>query len=243
MRNGIVSPNLPDEKVGLVLVKREPALLDALEKLGIRALSPEKESGTDEEVSEHADTVCCAVGGNRFVVSPGQKKLKAELESLGCRVLVSAPLSAPYPGDVLLNAAVTESFAVGNFQYTDPVLLEALSDRLLLRVKQGYAKCSLCFVTQNAVITEDEGIARAMTEYGADVLEISKGDVYLSEKHYGFFGGASGKLSKTELAVTGSLRFHRDGERIRDFAEKHGVKLTELTDGVMKDVGGIIPLR
>ena len=43
------------------------------------------------------------------------------------------------------------------------LLLAALQNggKTLLTVKQGYAKCSLCFVSDAAFITEDAGIEKA----------------------------------------------------------------------------------
>ena len=75
------------------------------------------------------------------------------------------------------------------------------------------------------------------------MLRIAPGDVYLSERHYGFFGGASGKIAKDKLAVTGSLAAHRDGDRIREFAQQNGVEIVELTAGRITDIGGILPLK
>ena len=115
--------------------------------------------------------------------------------------------------------------------------------REMIQVKQGYAKCSVCFVTDRAFITEDPSIAHALEKRGADVLRIAPGDIYLSERHYGFFGGASGKLAKDRLAVAGSLAAHRDGRRIREFAQQNGVDIVELTNCPITDIGGILPLK
>ena len=86
------------------------------------------------------------------------------------------------------------------------------------------------------------GIAAALQPHGFDVLPLSKGDVFLSERHYGFFGGASGKIAPETLAINGSLRTHRDGERIAAFLKKHGIEPLELHSGQIADVGGILPL-
>ena len=97
-------------------------------------------------------------------------------------------------------------------------------------------------VTENAFITEDPSIAHTLEAHGKTVLRISPGDVSLSERHTGFFGGASGKIAPDKLAVTGRLARHRDGDAIRAFAAAHGVAVAELTDGPILDVGGILPL-
>lgn len=235
-------PNLPDDPVGLVLVKNDPVTAAALQRLGYRVLFPAKDKALPDEIAEHSDMLCCFTDEHTAVLAPGQTALAEELLPLGFHVLYSAPLGRDYPADVKLNVALTKRFAIGNFAHTDPALLGQIKDRIQIPVKQGYAKCSVCFVTENAAITEDGPIADRLTENGFDVLTVSKGDVLLSERHYGFFGGASGLLSPGELAVNGSLAFHKDGGAIRKFALSHGVKITELYNGIIKDAGGIIPV-
>ena len=143
-----------------------------------------------------------------------------------------------------LNVAVSRDFALGNFRFADPSLKAFLaqSGRRLISVRQGYAKCSVCFVAPNAVITEDAGIAAALKKEGADVLLISAGDVVLSKAHSGFFGGSAGLIAPELLAVNGRLDTHRDGEKIKTFLHKYGVRALELTDGKITDIGGILPL-
>ena len=46
----------------------------------------------------------------------------------------------------------------------------------IINVKQGYAKCSICVVSDNAIITADKGIAKAAIQNRIDVLEITRLD-------------------------------------------------------------------
>lgn len=244
MRSNISIPNLPDKKVGLVLVKNEKTTVEALKSLGITTLSPVKNPVLPEEVSEHADMLCFYAGNGVCVLAPEQTELKTALELYGLTVKTASPLGGVYPYDTALNFAAAGSFVLGNFRCADNALIECINNnKEKISVKQGYAKCSTCFVDENAFITEDSGIAAALSKRGADVLKISSGSVYLSEKHSGFLGGAAGKLSKTALAVNGSLDYHADGEKIRAFLHRHGVEASELFNGRITDIGGIIPLK
>ena len=238
----VAVPHLPAGRVTLATAAAEAAA--ALQSLGVRVVSPTPHRSLPAEIGEHTDLLLCPFGGGRVFVAPGQEALHKALEENGISVSLSGPVGGEYPGDVPLNVAVGKSFALGNFRFTDARLLNALSGSgiRLLRVKQGYTKCAVCPVTERAYVTDDPGVAAALRAVGADVLEIGKGDVYLSEKHYGFFGGAAGMVAPDLLAVNGSLRRHRDGARIRAFLEKHGVTPAELFDGQLRDVGGIIPL-
>ena len=238
-------PNLPEAPVTLAAVCDDTRTTRALHALGIGTVSPAPDAALPEETKEHADLLLCHAGGSVCFVAPGQQALAERLQAEGFSVRFSAPPGAAYPEDIRLNVAVAKDFALGKFDSTDPGLAAFLrsSGRETIPVKQGYAKCSVCFVTDRAFITEDPSIAAALEKRGAEVLRIAPGDIYLSERHYGFFGGASGKIAKDRLAVAGSLSAHRDGSRIREFAERHGVEIVELTDGKLSDIGGILPLK
>ncbi|MCH5198137.1 MAG: hypothetical protein J1E34_04435 [Oscillospiraceae bacterium] len=240
----ITAPNLPKKRITLCAAALESKLLSSLNALGIEVLSPVPCPELSDEVSFHADMLICHAGENIIFIEPTQKKLSEKLKALGFSVRFSEILEKKYPGDVKLNFAVSEDFILGNFASADKKLLEYFkeSGKKLINVKQGYAKCSLCFVTENAFITEDEAIADVLKNEGKDVLLISKGDIYLSERHYGFFGGASGKISQQTLALTGSIDFHSDKENILLFLKKHSIELYELTHGKIRDIGGILPL-
>lgn len=238
----IQNPNLPDKKISLCAVQNDAEIIKALNKLGIAALSPEKDSSLYEEVSCHADMLLCHTGYNKIILAPSQKKLYNELNKRGFEIIFSEELKEAYPADILLNVAVSKSFACANFNFSSKILLKSLQDKTLINVKQGYTKCSLCFVSENAYITEDTGIAAVLRSKGADVLLIEKGDIFLSEKHYGFFGGAAGKISGNELAVCGKLSTHRNSKVIEEFLYKHCVSPVELCNGQIRDIGGILPL-
>ena len=170
--------------------------------------------------------------------------LAAALRLNGFAVHLSEPPQEKYPANIGLNFVVGADFILGRFRSAAPALLAFLQEagKPMINVKQGYAKCSLCFVTANAFITEDAGIADTLQKTGHDVLLISPGDVYLSESHHGFFGGASGLIAPNVLAVTGELAAHRDGDKIRRFLQAHGVRPLELSKGIITDIGGILPL-
>lgn len=235
-------PNLPRGRVTACLAAAPCS--GALREAGVEALCPVPCAALVPEERTHADLLFCHAGENVLFAAPGQETLFARLKALGFSVRVSPPLTAAYPGNAALNVAVGENFALGCFAHAAPALMTYLtgSGRTLLRVRQGYAKCSLCFLNENAFLTEDAAIASVLRAAGKDVLLLSRGDVYLSDKHYGFFGGAAGLVAPDTLAVAGRLQYHRDAPAIAAFALNHGVHILELTDGKITDIGGILPL-
>ena len=236
-------PNLPEKRVRLCTAGSEH-IAERLREYGVNVLVPVPCARLPEETAAHADMLLCHAGGNTVFTEPSQGQIADALKNYGFDVRISDAVGNIYPADVLLNVAVSKDVAVGNFQYADRGLYAYLrnSGVKLLHTKQGYAKCSLCFVTGNAFITEDTGIAKTLTAIGKGVLQIAPGDVCLSERHHGFFGGAAGLLAPDTLAVTGALSAHRDGDSIRAFLKKYKVRPLELTGGKITDIGGILPL-
>ena len=108
--------------------------------------------------------------------------------------------------------------------------------------RQGYSRCSVCVVSDNAIITADEGICRSAEAHGVNVLKIRPGYIDLPGFDYGFIGGASFKISDTKLAFTGRLDSHPDAEQMIGFASLHNVDIVYITDKPAFDIGGAIPI-
>ena len=141
-------------------------------------------------------------------------------------------LEKKYPGDVALNLAYTGSYAIGRLDSLEPRLIEFIGrrgDLKIISVNQGYANCSICQVTDEAVITGDPGLSKTLRGHGLEVLEISPGHIGLDGMDYGFVG------------FFGDLASHPDGELIRSFIEDHGKEAISLGSGRLRDYGsGIV---
>lgn len=193
----------------------------------------------DKSVNTHADLSICHLGKNRFVTPPCSfEYYKKKLPGADIIIGEYDP-SGKYPFDASYCACVFGNYAVANEKITDPVLLKILKDEFdFISVNQGYAKCNICPVSENAVITEDEGIEKKLSSH-IDVLLIKKGYVQLKGHPYGFIGGATGMIGKNTLYFNGELKNHPDREKIYEFLEKYSVKAKE-GKGAICDVGSII---
>lgn len=146
-----------------------------------------------------------------------------------------------YPHDVLLNAARIGKYLVCRPDAVAEELLQYAGEQGLcvLPVKQGYTKCNLCVVSDNAAITEDASVAAALCSVGIDVLHIQAGGVSLPPYPYGFIGGASGNDGE-HVFFCGDLALHPDGKRIADFCQKHGKAHVSLASHPLRDVGSLL---
>lgn len=205
------------------------------------AICPPEISSLDLKIRHHADLSICHIGKNNFVTAP--EAFEYYKEKLKGANLISGitPLKSPYPHEAAYCAAVFGPFALGSKKVLDPVLLRLLEENFtFIEVSQGYTKCNLCPIRENAAITEDEGIYRALSPY-IDVLLIDKGGVYLKGYDHGFFGGSTGMIDENTLFINGSLKNFPQRDKIYSFLEKYSVSAKEL-DFPITDVGSVIPI-
>ena len=210
-------------------------IIDALRQEGfeIRLLAPF--SALSEPVSTHADMLLFSVGDTIF------KHKDYEVTSIESAIGIDEPIGANYPSDVPLNIALVGKNALCNTKHASKTALRYLEENgyTIHHVTQGYAHCSTCIVSENAIITADRSIASAAEKAGIDVLRITEGNISLPPYSYGFIGGASG-VTNGAVYFCGSLKHHPDGESIRSFCENHERRVVELVDAPLFDVGGIL---
>lgn len=155
-------------------------------------------------------------------------------------ILSDEEISDKYPNDILFNCVEFENAVFGNEAHTSKHIIEyarSMSKKFVC-VKQGYAKCSVSKIGENAAITADRSLYKAMTENGIDVLLISPGSVTLAGYNYGFIGGASGSYGE-KIYFLGDPMLHPDGAAIIDFCKKHKKSPIALSSERLFDGGSL----
>lgn len=154
--------------------------------------------------------------------------------------LSDEPTDAKYPNDVLFNACLVKNKLICNEKTVSKLILEAAKTLKceVISIPQGYTKCSVCVVSENAIITADKAIASACEAVSIDVLTVSEGHISLPPYNFGFIGGASG-LCGNKVYFCGALDCHPDGESIKKFCEKHKKIAVSLSDDELQDVGSL----
>lgn len=245
MKKHIKVPCLPENQVKHSLIgERYSDEINELTELGIECLTLNKNPLLDDEISCHADMNAFNFGNGQVLLNRGSIG-ESELKKIGLEPIIStSEISSPYPKDVPLNVAFTGKHIICNSTYTSREIIDfANSNNIeIIYTKQGYSKCNLCIVNENAVITEDKGLASLLKNYQYNVLLISSGDIYLSDAHCGFLGGASCKISNDKMYFSGNLSKHRDYESIVKFLDLYNVKPIYNKSRRLTDFGGIIQL-
>ncbi|MFU0833345.1 MAG: CoA transferase [Oscillospiraceae bacterium] len=239
-------PNLPQSDVGLMAVSATyPNILNTLKKLGIKVIPVKPRPMLETPIQSHADILCHHLGGSHIIVAKGEKFLQSELKKFGFDVIESlTPISSPYPSDVGLNAARVGNHLIANFKSLDSQISDFCfkADITPIKVKQGYAKCSVAVIDKNSIITSDYGIGQAAEKAGMEVLIIKPGYIRLPGYSYGFIGGCCGMIGRHHLAFAGNPVYHPDFFKMKTFLECRQIKMIALSEGQLIDIGGLIPL-
>jgi hypothetical protein len=173
-----------------------------------------------------------------FAIAKKELSLIAEITGAEL-VLTSDPISSDYPRDVIFNAASVGMWLVCRRDAVLSNVAELYPENMIINVKQGYAKCSTAVVGDNAIITANPSIAKAVKEKGIDVLSVSPLGVRLDGYDCGFIGGASG-TDEENVYFCGNIDLHPDSERIKAFCRKHGKNAVSLSDEPLYDYGTLI---
>lgn len=241
----LITPNLPQSRVTAAAIgeKYNDTALE-LKQLGITPIIIKQNPSLDEETSAHADMLLFQKDKASFILSKEQTAAAHFLTGRGADVIFENDIAAPYPNDVKLNAVLFNNKLICNKKYISKKIIEFAenSKTEIINTGQGYSKCSICVINENAAITEDQGLYTLLKNYQIDVLKIQPGYVYLSEKHTGFLGGASGLISNDTIFFNGNIEQHPDYKTIAAFLNKHGVKSIYNKSRKLTDIGSVLPL-
>lgn len=240
----ISNSNLPQKRVGEVAISAyAKAAIAKLNEIGIKTIEIIPDKRLPIPVNSHTDLQLLHFGNNIIFSHKEHMFKENELPDFTFIKINDKPQSF-YPNDVKLNCAIIGNKIICNKKTIAAEILE-LADKLnykIINTNQGYAKCSICIVNENAIITDDKSIFTAVGNYFDDVLFISKNSIQLTGYNYGFIGGCCGKIDKDKIAFNGSIESHTDYKKIIDFLKRNHVECVELHKDKLVDIGGILPL-
>lgn len=240
----IEKPNLPQNRVGVVAISSlANESIESLNGLGIKALKIKPDLRLPFPVNSHADLQILHVRNETFFIQ-SEHLCVGESDIKFNTIKISDLPGNKYPNDVRLNCAIIGNKIICNKKTIAKEILEFAekSNFKVINVNQGYTKCSVCVVNENAIITDDKSIFSAVGNFFDDVQLISKKSIRLDGYNYGFIGGCCGKIDKNKIAFNGAIESHTDYKSIIDFLNRNNVKCVELHQNRLTDIGGIIPL-
>lgn len=238
-------PFFPRGKVRHAAVSgKDKELIIKLEQLNIEPIITIASNNLDNPVSDHTDMLLY-IHNKTITADKSQYDNFVNFLTIGyeCNIY-NETIRSPYPYDCRLNTLTIGNVMFYNDKATDRSLVEFRMNNSVkqIKVNQGYIKCSVCPVTDNAFITDDTSIYNAAIKNGFDVLLVSKGSVELKGYNYGFIGGCTGLIDKNVLLFNGDINYHKDCNKIIDFLSLYNVTAEIINNKPLYDVGSIIPL-
>ncbi len=151
-----------------------------------------------------------------------------------------------YPETVPYNAIGVGNILIHNLLYTDLSILDFYkkisTKSVQLNVNQGYTRCNLLALDEKNFITSDFGIKRVLEENGCNVFYVDPHQIALPGHNHGFFPGCCGLVDDC-VVVCGSLKHLKECKELKKFIRRNRMKIIELYDGELVDVGSIFFIR
>lgn len=219
-----------------------------IEKLGFNIILVPKTNKVYDAINGHPDIQLNILNNYNYskkiiVHKDIPDTFKNNLHKNGIKYIVSKnSLSNKYPKDIILNALILEKYFIHNLKYTDDNLLNSQNSKIKINISQGYSKCSVLPVNNNALITNDKGIHDSLIHYGFDILLLPPGDILLPNLNYGFIGGTGGLVTKNKLAFFGELNHYKYGDMVKKFLYKYDVEPIYLKKGKLIDRGSLLTI-
>ena len=220
MKTEIFNPNLPDRRVKMVVMSTIYQNLNKkIEELGIKIIPTENIDKLLTFERYHADMQIFHYDRETVFVLQECKKLQNYLKKYFKNVIIAdKKILKKYPYNVLMNGVSICNKIICKANCLDTSIQNIIfkNKNIIINTNQGYTKCSVCVVSDDAIITSDKSIYKS-AQKNFDVLLIKPGEIELPFADYGFIGGCSFKIDKNILAFTGNIKLHSDYERIKDF--------------------------
>lgn len=199
-----------------------------------------------DAIASHPDMLIASVGGEMVTSADYCEVAGCAISEIYDNLHVKFHFTSDihgkdYPADVLFNSLTLGDKLYGRLDSLSPYLLKLARDKGLtpVNVRQGYPACTVLKLSENAVITADEGAARVLRADGVRVYVIERGGVSLPPYEYGFIGGAAGRFGSTVYFI-GNPATHPSWNEIKSALDKEGLSFVALGDGPLLDLGGII---
>ena len=225
-----------------------------LKKLGnVIFINPN--SVTYNSISSHPDIFFFQKDDALIYAPNAPKRIIKELKKRKIKLIEGKKeVGKKYPETVPYNAVGIGNLLIHNLKHTDETILSSYENHI--NVNQGYTRCNLLALNENAFITSDVGIFNAVnsqqttdnslyppeslveTYVRTSILYIDPKQIKLEGQKNGFFPGCCG-VWKNNLIVCGSTKNLKEKAELDKFLKYNNFNLIELYDGELIDVGSI----
>ncbi len=224
---------------------------------------------TYKSISAHPDIFFFQTEDGLIYAPNAPKKIVKELKKRKIKLTEGKKeVGKKYPETVPYNAVGIGDTLIHNLKHTDSTILSLYENHI--HVNQGYTRCNLVALNENAFITSISDNRQQSTVNSQRCLSLSKAELgastgsateklmahssqltalYIDPKQikleghdHGFFPGCCG-VWNNNLIVCGSTKYLKEKEELDKFLKDNNFNLIELYDGELVDVGSIFLVR
>lgn len=217
------------------------SIKEKVEFYGFLPLLSCKVDKLDTPVATHPDLQIISVGGVLYAAENCYDYYRALFEKNGIKAKLlptEKAVFSPYPNDCVLNIAFFKNCVIKGENTEIPAAFAPFNS---INVKQGYVNCSVLKLNDNAAITEDISIFKALTDLGVDVLFLPERRAILEGYNCGFIGGA-GFVFDGKVFFFGNIESFPYFNKIYEFCKKHGFEAVSLSEEKIADYGKAVIL-
>ena len=193
---------------------------------------------TYNSISSHPDIFFFQKDDALIYAPNAPKRIIKELKKRNIKLIEGKKeVGKKYPETVPYNAIGIGNLLIHNLKHTDETILSSYKNHI--NVNQGYTRCNLLALNENAFITSDVAVGtRLATSVHYSVLYIDPKQIKLEGQKNGFFPGCCG-VWKNNLIVCGSTKNLKEKAELDKFLKENNFNLIELYDGELIDVGSV----
>ncbi len=218
----------------------------ALLKLGFSVLRAPRSKKLPAPLASHPDMLMCIIGKTLVSSADYVDEALTLFDDLAHQTALNFTITADefgsvYPRDCIFNALTVGKRLFCKTDSVSPSVMELAQGQgfKTVPVKQGYPACTVLPLGDNAAVTADEGMAKALRCEGVDVTFIENGGISLPPYDYGFIGGAAGVFDKC-VYFLGNPEKHACADLILGAVERAGLRSVSLIDAPLLDLGRIL---
>ncbi len=242
--NYVEIPYLPKNDTKLVIAdcRISKSIETKLNRFGIEIIKLLPHTGYCEPINCHPDVRICHLDYDLWIIDGKIVNSYQMACLLNSNNVLNQKTFFSYPDDVSHNCVNLPDFLICNKNHTNTEILNFAINKgkTIIDVKQGYAKCSVLIVDNNAIITEDTSIYNSAVKHNIDCLLLKQRECLLDGYNCGFIGGSGFKYNKKTLMFCGCVENHSQFEDIKSFCKNYSIDCVSLSGERLYDYGTVI---
>lgn len=236
-----MNPNLPQNKVHTVVVDKniQKATENLISDMGISIVKTVDIPQIKNSTATHPDMQFLYLGNNRALAAKQAYEYYCS-QFPDLNIIPVNNIRSPYPDDCVLNVTLIGKYCfVTKYQWQK---IGAYLNAEPIYINQGYSKCNICVLNENAILTSDKGIEKQALKIGIRAYFIESDEITLAGYKNGFWGGSSGLIDRNRLIMNGNIEVLKCYDKLNNIFKQEKIEPIYHRTGEMCDNGSIIPV-